>query len=81
MIKVKYRIDPKTGKPLRLIGDLAVILNDDGSTGTEHYDENGRITHTSANLAPYPDDEAQPICPTTIQQMVARPITRRKTND
>ena len=54
--KIKYRLDPKTGKPLRLIGDLAVVLNDDGSTVTEHYDENGRLYKTCANLVPYPKD-------------------------
>ena len=78
--KIKYRIDPKTGRPLHLIGDLAVVLNDDGSTVTEHYDANGRITHTSANVAPYPADEAQAICPTTIQQMTARPVTKGQNN-
>jgi hypothetical protein len=80
MINVKYRLDAKTGKPLRLIGDLAVVLNDDGSTVTEHYDANGRITHTSANVAPYPADAAQAICPTTIQQMTARPVTKGQNN-
>jgi hypothetical protein len=54
--KIKYRLDAKTGKPLRLIGDLAVVLNDDGATVTEHYDENGRLYKTSANLVPYPKD-------------------------
>ena len=52
--KINYRMDAKTGKPLRLIGDLAVILNDDGSTVTEHYDENGRLYRTSYKSAPYP---------------------------
>jgi hypothetical protein len=56
MINVKYRLDAKTGKPLRLIGDLAVVLNDDGSTVTEHYDEDGRLYKTSAKTAPYPKD-------------------------
>ena len=75
---IKYRMDSTTGRPLRLFDDLAIVLNDDGSTVTEHYDANGRITHTSANVAPYPDDEAQAICPTIIQQMTARPVTRKQ---
>lgn len=54
--EVKYRMDPKTGRPWHLLGDLAVVLNDDGSTVTEHYDENGRLYKTSANLVPYPKD-------------------------
>jgi len=54
--QIKYRLDPKTGRPMHLIGDLAIVLNDDGTTVTAHYDEDGRITHTSANLAPYPKD-------------------------
>jgi hypothetical protein len=33
--KIKYRIDPKTGRPLHLLGDRAVVLNDDGSTVTD----------------------------------------------
>ena len=80
MINVKYRMDPKTGKPLRIYPDLAVVLNDDGSTVTIHKGQDGRITHTSANVAPYPDDEAQAICPSTIQQMTARPITKGQSN-
>jgi hypothetical protein len=54
--EIKYRMDPKTGRPLHLLGDLAVVLNDDGSTVTEHYDENGRLYKTTANVVPYPDD-------------------------
>jgi hypothetical protein len=54
--EIKYRLDPKTGKPLHLFGNLAIVLNDDGSTVTEHYDENGRLCKTSANLVPYPKD-------------------------
>ena len=54
--QIKYRIDPKTGRPLRLFGDLAAVLNDDGSTVTEHYDENYKLYKTSANLVPYPKD-------------------------
>jgi hypothetical protein len=49
-------MDPKTGRPLHLLGDLAVVLNDDGSTVTEHYDENGRLYKTTANVVPYPED-------------------------
>ena len=37
--KIRYRIDPKTGEPLRVLPAHAVILNDDGSTGTEHWDD------------------------------------------
>ena len=54
--KIKYRLDPKTGRPWHLFGDLAAVLNNDGSTVTEHYDENGRLYKTSANLVPYPKD-------------------------
>jgi len=54
--KIKYRMDPKTGRPWHLFGDLAVVLNDDGSTVTAHYAANGRIYRTSANLVPYPKD-------------------------
>ena len=53
---IRYRIDPKTGEPLRIHGDLAVVLNDDGSTVTEHYDENGRLYRTSYKSVPYPKD-------------------------
>jgi hypothetical protein len=54
--KINYRIDPKTGRPLHLFGDRAVVLNDDGSTVTEHYDENGRLYRTSYKSVPYPKD-------------------------
>jgi hypothetical protein len=37
-------------------GDRAVVLNDDGSTVTEHYDENGRLYRTSYKSVPYPKD-------------------------
>ena len=53
--KIKYRMDPKTGRPLHLLGDLAAVLNDDGSTVTEHY-ENGRLYKTSYKSVPYPKD-------------------------
>ena len=49
-------MDPKTGRPLHLLGDLAAVLNDDGSTVTEHYDENGRLYRTTAKTVPYPED-------------------------
>jgi hypothetical protein len=54
--KIRYRIDPKTGEPLRVLPAHAVILNDDGSTGTEHWDEDGRLYMTSYRTVPYPKD-------------------------
>ena len=54
--KIKYRLDPKTGRPWHLFGDLAAVLNNDGSTVTEHYDENGRLYMTSYRTVPYPKD-------------------------
>jgi hypothetical protein len=53
---IRYRIDPKTGEPLRIYGNLAVILNDDGSTINEHWDEEGRLYMTSYRTVPYPKD-------------------------
>lgn len=54
--KIRYRIDPKTGEPLRVLPAHAVILNDDGSTGTEHWGEDGRLHMTSYRTVPYPKD-------------------------
>jgi hypothetical protein len=54
--KIKYRMDPKTGRPLHLLGDLAAVLNNDGSTVTEHWDESGRLYMTSYRTVPYPKD-------------------------
>lgn len=54
--KIKYRMDAKTGKPWKIYPNLAVVLNNDGSTVTEHYDENGRLYKTTANVVPYPED-------------------------
>jgi len=54
--KINYRIDPKTGRPWRIYPNRAVVLNDDGSTVTEHYDENGRLYKTTAKTVPYPED-------------------------
>ena len=53
---IRYRIDPKTGGPLRLYGNLAVILNDDGSTINEHWDDDGHLYMTSYRTVPYPED-------------------------
>jgi hypothetical protein len=53
---IRYRIDPKTGEPLRIYGDLAVLLNSDGSTIIEHRDENNRLYMTSYRAVPYPKD-------------------------
>ena len=53
---IRYRIDPKTGKPLHIYGDLAVLLNDDGSTINEHWGEDGRLHMTSYRAVPYPKD-------------------------
>ena len=54
--KIKYRMDAQTGKPWKIYPNLAVVLNDDGSTVTEHYDENGRLYKTTAKTVPYPED-------------------------
>jgi hypothetical protein len=53
---IRYRIDPKTGKPLHIYGDLAVLLNDDGTTITEHWGKDGRLHMTSYRTVPYPKD-------------------------
>jgi hypothetical protein len=53
---IRYRIDPKTGAPLHIYGDRAVILNDDGSTITEHWDEEGRLYMTSYRTVRYPKE-------------------------
>ena len=56
MTKINYRMDAQTGKPWKIYPNHAVVLNDDGSTVTEHYDENGRLYKTTANVVPYPED-------------------------